>query len=194
MVGDQQLIFEFTGREVAGAVRILKDEYEKNGKWSYSTWTVELADDIESFTWSQDWETGRYFVSRTWETGMAEARAKAGDITLTDEALERFIRARLPKAAEIFDAAEKARTVDPEPVLRELLEAQAELAAARTAKAEAEAAHSALATEVQAAIDARAAAEAARKETEATKQRVQAAKAAMKRGASLEDLKALLAQ
>ena len=197
-IGDDQVIFEFTGKGIPGAVTVIKEDYEKNGKWSYSTWTVELADGMDAFTWPQDWEMGTYLTAKTWEAALEQVRYRAsrhsltGAITLTDAAVERFIRARIGKTAAKLDAAEAERTQDPTPLLEELLAAQAELSEAQQAQAAAEAERSRMANEVQAAIDARAAAERARTDAAATAARVAKAKQAMAKGASLADLHALL--
>lgn len=188
----QQVIFEFAGKSVPGVLTVIKDEYEKNGKWSHTTWTVELAEGVQSFVWSQDWEQGTYLTTGTWPAAIEQVRSKATSVDLTDAAIERFIRARLPKFAATFDRAAAEATADPTPILRDLIAAQTELAEAQEAHLAAEREHRQLATEVKQAIDTRIAAEQARAKAEATADRVTKAKQAMAKGASLADLQALL--
>jgi hypothetical protein len=191
-VGDEQVIFEFAGQSVPGVVTVVREDHEKNGKWSHTTWTVGLAEGVGSFSWHQDWERGTYLTAGTWSAAMEQVRSQATGVELTDAAIERFVRARLPKFAAKFDRAAETATADPTPILRDLIAAQTELAEAQAAKVAADREHRQLATEIQQAIDARAAAEQARREAAETAERVAAAKTAMKKGASLADLQALL--
>ena len=197
-VGDDQLLFEFTGVGIPGAVTVVQEDYEKNGKWSFSTWAVELSDGLHCFLWYQDWEQGNYLTAKTWESAREHVRKTAKKHTLTgsfdlkDEAIDRFVRARLPNTAARLDAAEAERTRDPTPILEDLLAAQAELAEAQKDLSAAQAERGQLAAEVKQALEARAAAEKSRQEAAATADRVTKAKAAMARGASLADLKEML--
>lgn len=192
VVSGQTLIFPFTGETTPGVATVVSTRYEKNGKWSFSEWSVELADGIQSFVWSQDWELGSYVTAGTWTRAIEDVRRISGIPDLCPIAIERFIRSMLGKAAAKLDEAARAAQSDPTPVLAELLAAQAELAAAQAERAAAQAEAVQMATEIQQAIDAREQAEQARQEAKATAERVSKAKLAMAKGASLADLKAML--
>jgi len=179
-VGDQVVIFEFDGASIPGVAQIVSTRSEKNGKWSYTEWTVELADGIQSFVWSQDWETSQYVNAGTWHQAVEDVRKISSIPDLDEIAIERFIRARLPKTAARLTAAADTLSIDPSPALLDLIAAQEELAAARAVE-----------QEFKAEIHNLEAAEAARHEAEATRSRVEMGKIAMSKGASLADLKAL---
>jgi hypothetical protein len=179
-VGDQVVIFEFAGQSIPGVAQIISTRSEKNGKWSFTEWTIELADGIQSFVWSQDWETSQYINAGTWSQAVEDIRKISSTPNLDAPAIERFIRARLPKTAAKLNSALGSLSVDPGPALLDLIAAQEELAAARAAEQD-------LKTEIRNLEEA----EAARREASATRERVATAKAAMAKGASLADLKAL---
>ena len=178
----RQVIFEFTGKGIPGVVTLVKEDYEKNGKWSHSTWTVELADGVQGWTHGQNWETGEWLTAKRWQEALAEFKTIAGrDRALDDTAIERFIRATWRETAQKLDATQAALLADGTPALLDLLAAQKELIAAQQE-------HTALVAEVEAMEQA----ELARQEAESTRARVAAARALMKKGASLADLKAML--
>ena len=191
-ISDQTLIFPFEGKAIPGVCQIISTRSEKNGKWSFTEWTVELADGIRSFVWSEDWNEGRYVTAGTWPRAIEDVRRISGIPDLDATAIERFIRAKLGKAAARLDDAERAAKTDPTPILAELLAAQTELATAQAERAAVQAEEARLSAEIQQAIDARAAAEQARKDAAETRERVAKAKAAMAKGVSLTDLKAML--
>lgn len=192
-VGEQQLIFEFQGQNIPGAVTIASTRSERNGKWSFTEWTVELSENIRSFVWKQDWNECVYVTAGTWDRLVADIRQISGIPDLSNDAIERFVRAKLGKAARKLDEARDNATADNSPILAELLAAQQELAEAQRQRADAQAEHTALVAEVQQAIEAKAAAERARTEAKETAERVAKAKSAMAKGASLADLQSLLA-
>ena len=132
-------IVEFKGTDIPPVLRVLKEEYTKDGKWSHSTWTVELEDDYELLSYSQDWEMGTYFPVRTWEEAIKRLdwalERKPTKMGISDEMLARAVRAIFPKSAAEIDAAEAEFTTAGN-VLAELLAAQAELAEAKKAESE----------------------------------------------------------
>ncbi|NCC41917.1 MAG: hypothetical protein EOM21_21405, partial [Gammaproteobacteria bacterium] len=144
-VGEKDLIVEFRGESIPGVARVVKEDYTENGKWSHSTWQVELAEGIAGFTFSQDWETGRY-LERTWGATFERFR-QAVKAEVSDEAIERFVRAYFRnsingrKAIEEMDASEGVLSQPSGPVLAELLAAQEGLV-------EAQAEHDQVAAEV----------------------------------------------
>lgn len=163
------LIFEFAGESIPGVCQITSTSYTKNGKWSHSTWEVELAPGLRSFVWTQDWELG----SGTWERAVADLQRKSGIPDLCPTA----IRAKFPKAAAKLDRAAAEAQADPSEALQELLlaqAAQADAAQVRTEIAQLEQA-------AQARVDAA-----------ALQSRVAAARRAMAQGASLADLRSIM--
>ncbi len=174
----RQVIFTFTGKSVAGVVQVIKEEYNKNGKWSATYWQVELADGVIGFVRSQDWETGQWLNSKRWHEAIVEFRGKDD---LDDESIERFIRAEWKRTAERLDAEREASQQDGSVALMELLAAQDALAEAQAELAS-----------IQMDVARMEATELVRAETIATSERVSQAKVAMAKGASLADLTALL--
>lgn len=178
-----QGIVQFTGQSIAPVLRVIKTTAEGGGKWHKNIWTCEVQDGAELFSFSQDWEMGTWFTSSTWDGAITELRRAIPETvrdTLTDDMIVRCIRATLPKPAATLDAAEQA-WVQAGDQISELLAAQDELA---TAKAEMQS--------LQRHVQQLDAAEQARQEAADTRARVERAKQAMKQGASLADLKALI--
>ena len=173
-VKGQTLIFEFAGESIPGVCQVVSRSYKKNGKWSYSTWEVELSSGLKSFFWSQDWEIGQYVTAGTWERAIADLQRRSGMPDLCPEAIERFIRVRLPETATKLDRAREEAKADPTEALQILLEAQAELVQVQTEIAQLEQAAQAL------------------EEAAVLRSKVAAARQAMAKGASLADLKALM--
>lgn len=176
----RQIIFQFVGQTVVGVAQIVKGDYRQNGKWSASYWEVELAEGAIGFTRSQDWETGEWLNSRRWPEAIAEF---AGSEALDADAVERFIRATWKNIAVALDRAAEEEKADGSTGLAELLAAQEALVEARTEAA-------AVAADVARLEQA----EAMRAEAEALKERTARAKEAMRKGASLADLKTLLGE
>jgi len=181
---DKQVIFPFQGKSIPGVAQIESSSYERNGKWSSTTWSVNLAEGIEGFTWSQDWEQGNYLgVSWTQTISRVQEAARSCAQTLTREAVERFIRATF-KAEDVarLDEAEGVLRQPSGQILAELLAAQEERASANR---ELDAVAADIAAIEQAQADRQAAAE--------LRERATKARAAMAKGATLADLKTLLA-
>lgn len=176
----KQVIFQFTGQSVPGVITVIKKDYSKNGKWSYTAWECELADGVIGFVRSQDWETGAWLNACMWQEAILEFKGKED---LDSDAIERFIRANWKATAGRLDKTAQLEHSNGNAALQELLDAQQELVSAQTEIAEIE--HHVLQLEE---------AQQLRAEAEVIRHRVAAAKTAMKKGASLSDLKALLNQ
>lgn len=161
----RQVIFEFSGQSVPGVAQIVKEDYNKNGKWSAAYWEVDLAEGVFGVVRSQDWETGDWLTARRWSEAIAEF---IGADALDADAVERFIRAKWPNIAGQLDAARREAQADGSAALADLLAAQEELAAAQAEHAAAVAGVAALEQ-----------AEAARAEAAALAERTARAKAAM---------------
>jgi hypothetical protein len=115
----------FVGESIAPVARVIREEYKKDGKWSHTTWTVEVTEDAHIFRFSQDWQTGFWFNATDWAGAIADVRLVMGDVEgITDAMIERFIRSAFPKSSAKLDedAAAWAAVGDQ---FSALLEAQA---------------------------------------------------------------------
>ncbi len=112
-LGDTQVIFEFTGASIPGLLQVVRTAYTKDGKWSHTTWEVEAAPGVGLFRFNQDFGTGTYLPEGSWALARENFRRQAGTLLLEDEAIDRFIRARLPEAAARLDAELAMTQEDP---------------------------------------------------------------------------------
>lgn len=101
-------IVNFTGKSIPPTIRVLKEQYVKNGKWSHNTYSVEIDQNHELLKFSQDWETGNWFTSKTWDEAINEFDRKLGGhprkMGLSDELLEDVIRKLFPKFSAEMDS------------------------------------------------------------------------------------------
>lgn len=186
---DNSVVFPFEGKSIPGIIQVIREDYTKNGKWSHTTWTVEPANGVYCATVSQDWETSKWLNSMVWESAVAEFKEKLSfvggnalnTIMIEDDAIVRFIRATWPKYATCFDAKVATDTNNTNDAVKELIAAQKELAELQREISMMEAAQQAKENDMRVLAEA-----------EATRLRVANAREAMKKGASLADLKALL--
>lgn len=181
--GDKNtVICQFQGKSIPGIVSMVRADFTKNGKWSHNTWTVDHAHGVSCATISQDWETGKWLNSLTWKSAIEEFKDKTRILGLAnwtpvetpDLTITRFIRATWPKIATELDKADSEIGPSMSDAIDSLIAAQNDLAAAQQEIARMEREQSAVT------------------EAAAIRQRVTAAREAMKKGASLADLKALL--
>jgi len=172
-------IVAFTGQSISPACKVLSEDFNQNGKWSATTWKVEVYAPYRLVTISQDWGMGTYLVAKDWPSAVAELKKSLAD-DVPDEAIVRFIRATLPKAALQLDQAEQDWQSGINGI-HDLLIAQEELMQVNNEKAkvlqEAEVRDRTLATQ---------------REMAETKEAVTKAREMLAKGASLADLKALL--
>jgi len=127
-----QGLVQFKGESIPPVARVVRTEYTKNGKWSHTTWSVELADEASIVTFSQDWGIGKYFPVATWQEAINRVR-EADRVAMdgvTDPMIERFIRSTFPKVAADLDKAD-AEWTSAGDVFAAMLAAQAELAQVR---------------------------------------------------------------
>jgi hypothetical protein len=126
-----QGLVQFKGESIPPVARVTKEEYTKNGKWSHTTWTVELTDEANLIPFKQDWGIGKYFPVTTWQEAIKRVR-EADRVAMdgvTDTMIETFIRATFPKVAENLNAADATWRAAGD-VFGEMIAAQAELAQA----------------------------------------------------------------
>lgn len=146
--GEKPCFLLFSGESIPGVCRVLNSDYTKNGKWSHTTWKLQLPDGVTLAVHSQDWGTGSYTNARTWDLAISDFLSLFEGLTVNSEdvvggnpkwinAAERFIRAVYPQAATELDLEEnKAEEVAP---ISELIEAQERLAVAQKEAARAKA-------------------------------------------------------
>jgi len=114
LVDRDGVVREFTGESMPGIVAVIGTDYEKAGKWSHTTYRMELATGVRAIAGRDGWETGRFVE------GLAAAVGYPGHIdrwvdvanalgTTIPETM-RFLREWRPKAAEALDAVEEAIT------------------------------------------------------------------------------------
>ena len=120
-----RLVYKWDQKAGPG-IRILKEDYEKNGKWSSTTFSVEIEEDIHFCSIRQDWESGRWFNGNTWQMCISETREKlslpsshgegdeAKDVlaSFTDEEIKEFIRTMQPNRSLVLDMEEEKNNGD----------------------------------------------------------------------------------
>lgn len=105
-------IREFTGESIPGLVAVVGTSRSKNGKWSATTYRLELAGGVRAIGGLDGWETGRFAeglraaasFQRPIDRWLDVAEALGTSVT---EAM-RFLRAWRPRAAEALDAVDAA--------------------------------------------------------------------------------------
>jgi len=96
----------FVGSDIPGVVKVLGTKYEKNGKWSNSTYRCFSPDGTVAIAMRETWEEGVFWPQATWDEAFAWAREQAPKIN--HGSFVALLRAEWPKAAEKFDANEIA--------------------------------------------------------------------------------------
>ena len=94
-------IFKFTGSDIPGVVKVLGSDYNKNGKWSNSTYRCVSPKGTISVSWKQDWDTGETFPQDSWEQAFEWLKAQAPQANR--ESFEKIVRKEWEKAAAKFD-------------------------------------------------------------------------------------------
>ncbi len=107
--GDEVTVF--CGQNIAGVVVVRGTDFTKNGKWSHTTYRLQLADGTRHIAGSDGWETGRFVEGLASAVGCKTPdtwadTAKALGISVPS-AME-FLRNWKPKAAERLDEVEQS--------------------------------------------------------------------------------------
>jgi hypothetical protein len=118
----------FTGASIPGVCHAVAVAYQKNGKWSNSTYELHHHDTTAFVSWFQDWDTGETWPQASWEEAYRFLAQKAP--ALKPELFAAFVRQHWPKAAEKFDGVAAAEAEFGKPATAE------QLAAIEAAKAE----------------------------------------------------------
>ena len=105
-------IVPFKGSNIPGFAVIRGSDYRKNGKWSYTTYRLELADGVRAIAGMMGWETGRFVeglhsavTSRNPIDTWADV---ANALGVSVPAAMSCLREWRPKAAAALDAVDEA--------------------------------------------------------------------------------------
>jgi len=130
-IDGEEVVVEFNGESIPGVCQVLASNFHKNGKWSKNTWKVRIPDAVNDLIWCQDFGTGQYINESTWDEFFEKFPVKG-----YENALERFVRIRLPKAAERMDKGDENSTclVLSTEILRQIRETQEETIRLQEAK------------------------------------------------------------
>jgi hypothetical protein len=107
--GDQ--VLPFSGKDIAGVVVVKGTDYEKNGKWSHTTYRLQVADNVRCLAGRMGWEKGTLaeglqkaagvdFVVDTWPE-------VAQCLGISVVSAMKFMRENHPKEAEDLDVVER---------------------------------------------------------------------------------------
>ena len=107
--GDE--IIPFAGSDISGVVVVRGTDYTKQGKWSHTTYRLQVADGVRHIAGRSGWETGRFVEGLGSAVGCATPdtwadTAKALGVSVPS-AME-FLRSSRPKAAEKLDEVEQS--------------------------------------------------------------------------------------
>ena len=101
------VLTEFLGENIKGLAVIVKKDYNKNGKWSSTTFTIRIPDNVVAFRWTQDWDMGRYLVGEGWQETY-DHFIIASEFPCDFATFERFVYFRFPKMAKRFCETKEA--------------------------------------------------------------------------------------
>lgn len=99
-------IHYFDGSSIPGVCTSNETAFERNGKWSNSTFTVVFHETTVLVSWMQDLDTGKSFPQRTWKDALSWLQEKAP--AATQRGFEHYVRSKLPKLADRWDAVDCA--------------------------------------------------------------------------------------
>jgi hypothetical protein len=103
-------VIRFTGESIPGVVAVVGSDYVQNGKWSHTTYRLELAPGVRAIPGRDGWETETFREGLRAATGQPTDRwyqcANALGVTLAEA--QRFLREWRPLAAEHYDQVEAA--------------------------------------------------------------------------------------
>ncbi|MEK7532357.1 MAG: hypothetical protein AAB579_02005 [Patescibacteria group bacterium] len=105
-------IVPFTGENIPGFVAVMGTDYEKNGKWSHTTYRLNLGADVRAIPGHNGWETGKFLEGLrtaihsdapidTW-ADVAQA------LGVSAPSARKFLEGWRPKVAAALDAVDAA--------------------------------------------------------------------------------------
>ena len=107
--GDE--IIPFNGENITGVAVVRGTDYEKSGKWSHTTYRLQLADDIRHISGRDGWETGTFAEGLGSVAGCKtpDTWAEMGEaLGISVPSAMQFLRRWRPKAAKKLDEVEEA--------------------------------------------------------------------------------------
>lgn len=100
-------IVNFTGQNIPGVVVIRGTDYRKNGKWSHTTFRLELAQGVQAISGRDGWETGRFVEGLHAAVGFDQPIDRWPDVAnalgVSVPSAMAFLREWRPAAAEALD-------------------------------------------------------------------------------------------
>lgn len=93
---------EFKGASIPGICRVVRDEYKKNGKWSYTTWTLQLAEGVHAWT-----NAGGRLADLGGLCTLTAPLTLAATWADVPEPLHRVVRGAYPRTTQRLDEADK---------------------------------------------------------------------------------------
>ncbi len=107
--GDE--IIPFSGMDIPGVVVVRGTDYTKNGKWSHTTYRLQVADSVRHIAGRNGWETGRFVEGLGSAVGCATPDTwadTASALGVSVPSTMEFLRAWRPGAAEKLDEVEES--------------------------------------------------------------------------------------
>lgn len=111
LVSPDGVVRVFAGESIPGIVAVVGSDYEKAGKWSHTTFRLELAPGVRAVPGRDGWETGTLREA----LGADRWVDAANVLSVSVAQVQAFVRAWRPKAAEHWDRVEaELEAVDAE--------------------------------------------------------------------------------
>ncbi len=107
--GDE--VISFNGSTISGIVVVKGTDYQKNGKWSYHTYRLQLARGVRHIAGRDGWGTGRFVEGLGTATGCSTPDTwaeVAQTMGISVPGAMDFLRSWRPKAAEKLDEVEES--------------------------------------------------------------------------------------
>lgn len=102
-------VLPFKGENIPGVCVVLGVECTRNGKWSSTTFRLEVAEDVRPLSGREGWETGTFLEGLETATKIRPIHLWveiANALGVTIPKAQDFLRSWRPKAAEKVDATE----------------------------------------------------------------------------------------
>ena len=133
-----QGLLKFTGESISPVAKVLLAEPSKNGKWSCTTWTIELAEGVRQEVIKQDWESSEWLLGETLGIALEDLKKRlkiTPEDGITDPQILQFLQAHFPKSLKKLQDKDSSWGEGKDQVA-ELLAAQKALAEAKAAEQE----------------------------------------------------------
>ncbi|MBI4356494.1 MAG: hypothetical protein HY559_01255 [Gammaproteobacteria bacterium] len=100
-------IVKFQGENIPGILVVKSSKYQKNGKWSNTTYQLEIADGVGVWEATSQMHQGYWDAIASWEEAQAHVIAQGGHFVSVEE-VKRVVLATWEKAAARFDTTAEA--------------------------------------------------------------------------------------